>query len=1534
MFELHDIERPYPGLRPFEAWEKEIFFGRLAHTERLLEILAGQHFLAVIGPSGSGKSSLVRAGLLPELPRGRLGTGTRWRIATCKPGNAPIQHLARALLQRSALGQALLPEARIPPTADAQTTEVALLEAELRLGPLSLVQVAQRAAQRLTQADQALAVKRSPLNLLVLVDQFEELFTYLDAGGSDAQAQKLLAEEADAFVNLLLKARAVPEARVCVVLTMRTDFLGACVRFLDLPDAINRAQYLTPRLQRSEIELAITGPAHHFGGRIDAGLVQALINTVGADADQLPILQHALGRAWSFAVQRAAQQAPGGPVEILAQDFEQAGGVQQALSQHADSVLASLSGALVVPQPLQPQQVLARELFCAITEQRSADSGGQTVRRPQSLARIAERGGRAPHDYQAVVLVFAEAEVNFLTFQGDLAPAAVIDISHEALIRQWDRLRGWVAAEAARAGQYRRLRRQAIGCFANDLGFSLLSGVALSRALGWLAGGAAGDDDGWRPSPHWAARYARQPTLDAAGSELALIQRYVQDSQQAQLDAEQRAAQAQARKLQDEKDTIERQAAQALLAEQTLRIQAESRRASDATQAASRQQQLNRLLVAALFVALALAGYSYHVSGQSDQRRQVIEGQALWLPLTIEVGRLGPKDLEALLAVARADPERLQAFATQLRDEETLAERFLREPAHVLGAWIGPSPAARRAALAVFSVATGRTVPGSPSPGGAARRLARAVLQLALNDDPAADTALAADLALAARSDRADDRDGWRILGNALLSLAPELPKTRRIAVYQALGAVAQDHNTAPARLLPLAVAMAALRDDQPDSEMPALFDLLLAAALDIADADMRRDAQRAGDAATSMSAAVRSLPLYLPPGIARAAVLRNQLAKVADRLPPAAAALRWRRVWDEIAQRQKAAAAANPSPDKSTRLDSARPAGAAELAEPAASASAGATTGGSTSTGTSTGINAARPAPASDAEPPARRGLDRPDLAGLLVALAARLPTEAVAPTLEQLLAVLARSATPLAAGNRKPSATADAELRQYSQALLALVPSLPPAQRLAVANRLLALYARRGLSTDQRDRLWPALRGTVMPLAGTEADDFARGLLRLAWRKDGSAVDELDQFYATDLWSSLQPRLSPALLALQPKWAHERGFDSGAGNKNLSVELPLPGPAAPLADVKLPLIRQLKRIADNNDPDLLRLSGLELETLAARTPASQLQEVSDTLLAAALATTDPDQAQALAGGLRGVLKLASPAQSRQVRQRLAQEIGSDPAGRPALAAIYAQLVVFAPPDEQLRSARDLLAQVDSGRASQSQRLTLDKLAKALAPSGAEAPALARDLVSAITNLPDNGAASADSASLQRPPSGLIRRPFGLPSQRVQALESVAAGLLQRLAPAQQATLGSTVLDGLLASQSAAGSAALGRLLKVVTGDTAHDRQQTIRLVFAALPRTSRAQDIDALLGTARELLAQQAADEQTARDLFDMMKYPGHLRKTVAVLRLLFKDAPAPDAGGWALVAWAQKKWPALPLDQRVPDRVANAEPVSARR
>ena len=171
-----DAKYPYPGLRPFSQDEADIFFGRKKHVTELLTRLDRQRFLAVVGPSGCGKSSLIRAGLIPALEAGFMaGSRFHWHMAVMLPGNQPLQRLAESL---SACGIFGAP-------SDSATPSVAQLRMDLERGPRSLVE--------LVKLNERTAKK----NLLVLVDQFEEIFRFERAGGGD---------ESREFINLLLES--------------------------------------------------------------------------------------------------------------------------------------------------------------------------------------------------------------------------------------------------------------------------------------------------------------------------------------------------------------------------------------------------------------------------------------------------------------------------------------------------------------------------------------------------------------------------------------------------------------------------------------------------------------------------------------------------------------------------------------------------------------------------------------------------------------------------------------------------------------------------------------------------------------------------------------------------------------------------------------------------------------------------------------------------------------------------------------------------------------------------------------------------------------------------------------------------------------------------------------------------------------------------------------------------------------------------------------------------------------------------------
>lgn len=298
---LQKIESPYPGLRPFETWESHLFFGRDQQIAELVGRLEHNRFLAVVGVSGSGKSSLVRAGLIPALERTPVGeAGIHWRMVVTRPAGAPFASLA-ADLSRNRLDAA-----------------------GLRQSSYGLVQIARQLPREET--------------LLVVVDQFEELFRYkdLEPVTEDArQRRNAAALEAAEFVQLLL-ASSRQQPPVYIVLTMRSDYLGDCAEFRDLPETLNECQYLVPRLTREQTKQGIEGPLGRTG--IAPSLVQRILNDVGDEPDQLPVLQHALMRTWSH--WRGSDPEQKRRIEL--QDYEAVGGFENALNQHADELLAGV----------------------------------------------------------------------------------------------------------------------------------------------------------------------------------------------------------------------------------------------------------------------------------------------------------------------------------------------------------------------------------------------------------------------------------------------------------------------------------------------------------------------------------------------------------------------------------------------------------------------------------------------------------------------------------------------------------------------------------------------------------------------------------------------------------------------------------------------------------------------------------------------------------------------------------------------------------------------------------------------------------------------------------------------------------------------------------------------------------------------------------------------------------------------------------------------------------------------------------------
>ena len=477
---------PFPGLRPFRSDEHHLFFGREEQTAVLLKLLRSFRFLAIVGTSGSGKSSLVRAGMIPELYGGTMTqAGSSWEVVVLRPGGSPIENLARALIESDFY--------------DAENPETLLrLRATLSRSRFGLVE----------------AVKQSELltpgtNLLVVVDQFEELFRFRQQGiGSE--------ETAAAFVNLLLTASTQAECPIYVAITMRSDYLGDCSEIPGLAEAVNEGEYLIPRLSRDQKREAIEKPIGVGGARISPLLAQRLLNDVGDDPDQLPVLQHALMRMWD--VWSAAGDLSR-PIDLS--DLEATGGLDAALSNHADEIFGALPDDL--------HRAACDKIFKTLTEKGTDNRG---IRRPTRLAELEAIAGVDRATATTVLDAFRRHGVTFLMPGPDreLSERTVLDLSHESLMRGWQRLRGWVEEEAQSARIFQRLRDTA--SLWRDGKAGLFRDPDLQIAISWR--------DQQRPSAAWARQYGgdfeqAQQFLDESAREAAAAEQALEAARQREL---------------------------------------------------------------------------------------------------------------------------------------------------------------------------------------------------------------------------------------------------------------------------------------------------------------------------------------------------------------------------------------------------------------------------------------------------------------------------------------------------------------------------------------------------------------------------------------------------------------------------------------------------------------------------------------------------------------------------------------------------------------------------------------------------------------------------------------------------------------------------------------------------------------------------------------------------------------------------------------------------------------------------------------
>ncbi len=385
LLETEPVERrnPYKGLRPFEEAEAGDFFGRESLIAQLLERIeedsAYRSFLAVVGASGSGKSSLIQAGLLPQLRSGKVPGSDHWFISQMVPGDSPLAALTQALLS-------------VAPGASPRLAD------QLMADPQGLLW----AVGNLMASVEG--------DLLLVVDQFEELFTMVEDEAERAH-----------FLALLREAVSVEESRFRVIITLRADFYDRPLLYEGFGEIMQQRTQVVLPLNAAEIERAITGPAEAVGMEVSPGLVAAIVDDMREEPGALPLLQYALTEVY--------ERCEGNI--LLLEAYRESGGVEGALARRAEDVYHSLNRA---------QKGTAQQIFLRLVTlgEHAADT-----RRRATQSELFATSGAGRDEVEAVLGKFGDYRL--LAFDRDsITREPTVEIAHEALIRGWARLREWL----------------------------------------------------------------------------------------------------------------------------------------------------------------------------------------------------------------------------------------------------------------------------------------------------------------------------------------------------------------------------------------------------------------------------------------------------------------------------------------------------------------------------------------------------------------------------------------------------------------------------------------------------------------------------------------------------------------------------------------------------------------------------------------------------------------------------------------------------------------------------------------------------------------------------------------------------------------------------------------------------------------------------------------------------------------------------------------------------------------------------------
>lgn len=415
---------PYRGLFAFSEDDAPFFFGRETFTEQLVTAVHEKSMVAVVGPSGSGKSSVVHAGLLPLLRK-----EASWQIITMRPGSEPLQSLAAALV----------PHLESDLSDTGQLVAIGQMAQALRLQNTRFHNIVERIQQQ----------HQDGKRLLLVVDQFEELYTLCH----EPELRKRFLDE---LLELVDMQRFWLESTFTLVITLRTDFLSQALGYRPLSDALQGVDVKLGPMTRRELSRAIVSPANRQGMVFETGLIARILDDVGSAPGNLPLLEFALTSLWEKRDHH----------RMTHDAYEAIGAVEGALARYAEDTFARLT---------QREQEQARRIFIQMVR---PGAGTEDTRR---LARREELG----RDNWPLVRKLADARL--VVTSRDPSGHEAVEVVHEALIRGWERLRKWMEEDRNFRSWQERLRAARTQWLLADRDDgALLRGIPLTEAEGWL----------------------------------------------------------------------------------------------------------------------------------------------------------------------------------------------------------------------------------------------------------------------------------------------------------------------------------------------------------------------------------------------------------------------------------------------------------------------------------------------------------------------------------------------------------------------------------------------------------------------------------------------------------------------------------------------------------------------------------------------------------------------------------------------------------------------------------------------------------------------------------------------------------------------------------------------------------------------------------------------------------------------------------------------------------------------------------------